>query len=1103
MHDRELVGPDEKPSAIRGVACAVTGPLWGNLVDSGASRKTLLQAGAGLWGICTFQLALTSNFVVMMMLRVLNGAALAMMVPVIQSFVADLTSSENCGSAFGKVACAANVGQVLACLMVTPISESTVLGMHGWRFCLATVGLLSLLTVLFVRAAVFEEPPVWKPRRFGLLRELRTVYQFLKIPTFRVRALEPLGAHPGCCHMDERRAEISCDWAWCLEITSFVARDGDGAARVRSDPSDPWVASWTKACEENSWLAPEFSKECGFHPWCKLCRKWADPSHLSTPKCQQRRQREGVTCGPHLRKLLETQGAPRPCCPKPPAAQPTVPKPPPTILKPPPADTGGFRRRCRNSHCTYLAHTDENQFRGYCCIACYKWEKEGYKKKTYHGARCQKEPADGCQGFEFEAREPGPEPLALTAGPGEPEEEPWRAPDFEVGGLRCFETKPYVSQVMACKGADLEAEEEVMSAGVIRARDPLVLIPSANGQILRAQVGPDLWITLAERQRGEWVESGFKEPPCTWRHLFQTAQNLAQEWVQADELWRAAESTWESFQKAQHELRDTGDCGGQHVKAMIARRDAARREALNVIEDFVREAANAQGQSCQWHGGAERKDAVHEAQNWRAELLEGERLDTKKELRDLDQQRAKVTVARAKMRSADTEWQNARDLDSQDAEQHMAERENCRTTEKGETRLYFHQMATLCDLASRVAPEMLPELRRHTEKTLETELRKLKPNDQTEVLKVLDQNISISHYDPEQLQQARRLSEPNARHGIYEMTYEGEPCVIKVFDLHMHRGLPGFIQEVMLHVRLRHPLVVPVRRAFIDFKEHRGFLQFDRYECNLHQYLQELGWPRREPHRLGEPAAAGHVDKMTRRIAQLMIQSVAHVHSHDVVHGDLKPSNWLWDAKNKVPTLCDFETAKDHGASATRTALRSRGYVAPELSQDASARNTLESDVFALGRSIEEVVQRVPSSRPSEKEELQRIVDQMLCDDPEQRTTAARAAEDWWREVLGHQSSDGYEHLVRANEVLYTQAECSGQFRDGEPLDNLIEAIRKDPTYPRKHDKLIIDVVRKGDALLSVDNRRLYCFHQAQEWHRDTTVWIKIREHPFSRATRA
>ena len=33
------------PISLVGVACAVTGPIWGNLVDSGASRKWLLQAG--------------------------------------------------------------------------------------------------------------------------------------------------------------------------------------------------------------------------------------------------------------------------------------------------------------------------------------------------------------------------------------------------------------------------------------------------------------------------------------------------------------------------------------------------------------------------------------------------------------------------------------------------------------------------------------------------------------------------------------------------------------------------------------------------------------------------------------------------------------------------------------------------------------------------------------------------------------------------------------------------------------------------------------------------------------------------------------------------
>jgi serine/threonine protein kinase len=34
---------------------------------------------------------------------------------------------------------------------------------------------------------------------------------------------------------------------------------------------------------------------------------------------------------------------------------------------------------------------------------------------------------------------------------------------------------------------------------------------------------------------------------------------------------------------------------------------------------------------------------------------------------------------------------------------------------------------------------------------------------------------------------------------------------------------------------------------------------------------------------------------------------VSKVHSHRVVHGDLKPSNWLWDAQREVPILCDFD----------------------------------------------------------------------------------------------------------------------------------------------------------------------------------------------------
>ena len=111
----------------QGVACAVTGPLWGNLVDSGASRKLLLKVrpldvffdfgGCAMWsggcrivgtvhsstgetwlGHCwacdTWKvrtlrcLRFTSAVWEMMLLRVLNGAALSMLWPVVQSFIA-------------------------------------------------------------------------------------------------------------------------------------------------------------------------------------------------------------------------------------------------------------------------------------------------------------------------------------------------------------------------------------------------------------------------------------------------------------------------------------------------------------------------------------------------------------------------------------------------------------------------------------------------------------------------------------------------------------------------------------------------------------------------------------------------------------------------------------------------------------------------------------------------------------------------------------------------------------------------------------------------------------------------------------------------------
>lgn len=635
--------------------------------------------------------------------------------------------------------------------------------------------------------------------------------------------------------------------------------------------------------------------------------------------------------------------------------------------------------------------------------------------------------------------------------------------------------------------------------------EPVVILLESNEEsfeVLRAPIW-DGWITLAER--GEWSPlcSRFAEPTSGWHPAFASANHLDKEWKQADKTWDELQQLWDGLESAQQELKQELHEQGACQEATVARRNDLRQKALEMVRDYQEQSIRASAKSFDWYGGPSREERAAMARQRRNQLEEASRVDVKKELQNLAAQRTKVITVRNAKRIADAEWQNARELQDADLAKKEERRDQARMEEKQETRAYFESMASLCRVASTSLPELLPELGQHTDKTIQAELKKLKPAEQAEVRQVLDENISLSHYDPQQLSKATRLSSEGGRHAIYEMSLEHTPCVIKVFDLHSCRGLPGFVQEVMLHTRLRHPLIVPLRRAFLDLDDHRGFLQFDRYTCNLSEYLEQLKRPRRVPHNYGEPAEAGLVDdRMPCRIAHTMTQSVAHVHAHRVVHGDLKPSNWLWDKLQKAPCLCDFETAKDQNRGTTTAAkttgrgLHTPGYLAPELAKDPFRPKTMEADVFALGRSIEDVLGAVPETRPTERKELQKFVERMLYEDPSRRIPAQVAAEAWWAEALS--STDGYEHLVKCTEVLYSQAECSKQFRDGGSFQQLIEAIVKDPEYPLKDDRLVIEVVRKGGALLSVDNRRLYCFHEAQNILRPETVWIRIREHQHS-----
>jgi serine/threonine protein kinase len=42
-----------------------------------------------------------------------------------------------------------------------------------------------------------------------------------------------------------------------------------------------------------------------------------------------------------------------------------------------------------------------------------------------------------------------------------------------------------------------------------------------------------------------------------------------------------------------------------------------------------------------------------------------------------------------------------------------------------------------------------------------------------------------------------------------------------------------------------------------------------------------------------------------------MLAGLKHLHSHNIVHRDIKTSNFLLDEKNLIPKICDFGLARN------------------------------------------------------------------------------------------------------------------------------------------------------------------------------------------------
>jgi hypothetical protein len=179
------------------------------------------------------------------------------------------------------------------------------------------------------------------------------------------------------------------------------------------------------------------------------------------------------------------------------------------------------------------------------------------------------------------------------------------------------------------------------------------------------------------------------------------------------------------------------------------------------------------------------------------------------------------------------------------------------------------------------------------------------------------------------------------------------------------------VKEALLLKRLQHPHIAELVGMFWDATANSLFLMMPWYENGQ---LDE--WAARMP----------APDKISlRRVLSQVLLALTHIHSHRIVHTDIKPANILITAEGAA-RLADFDISVDSSTrcstafTGTRFAF-TRGFEAPELG---TVGATIKTDMFSFGRSVEAI----------KAEGSTTLVNALCQHDPKKRPTAYEALRD-------------------------------------------------------------------------------------------------------------
>ena len=127
----------------RALTQAAVAPLSGVLGDR-CDRVSVIVAGAVIWGLATLAMGMMNNVGQAIGLAVFNGIGLSLIVPSVQSLIADMYEPSQRGRAFGALYMISSLGSMMFGFFATSIGGTKVGALAGWRFAFVVVGGVSL-----------------------------------------------------------------------------------------------------------------------------------------------------------------------------------------------------------------------------------------------------------------------------------------------------------------------------------------------------------------------------------------------------------------------------------------------------------------------------------------------------------------------------------------------------------------------------------------------------------------------------------------------------------------------------------------------------------------------------------------------------------------------------------------------------------------------------------------------------------------------------------------------------------------------------------------------------------------------------------------------